>query len=322
MPPAVDLSLEKLRVYKPQLTKCRDFDAFWEQMLNESSQYPVNGELVPYDYPVKEVRVYNAYYDGFNGARINGWYILPNNAGRDSKVPVIIHYHGYTGSKGYVQEYLKWAIQGYAVFSVNVRGQGGITPDPAAYSQGSITGWMTLGILDKNEYYYRNVYMDCVRAIDFVCSREEIDTGRIGIYGESQGGGLTLAVAGLDKRPKFAMPVYPYLCHFKRAIEMYQEGPYREIFDYFRRFDPEMKTEDKVFETLSYFDGMNLATRISCPVLMAITLRDVICPPSTMFAAYNHITSEKEVKLYHHHGHEGLPFHEEAMIEYARRFMK
>lgn len=322
MPPAVDLSLEQLRVYKPELTKQDDFDDFWEESIKESKKYPINGELIPYDYPVKEVKVYNAYYNGFKGARINGWYILPLEADKNNKVPVLIHYHGYTGDKGYIQEYLKWVIQGYAVFAVNVRGQGGQTPDPAIYSQGGITGWMTLGILDKYEYYYRNVYMDCVRAVDFVCEKEEIDTEKIGILGASQGGGLTIAVAALDKRPKFAMPVFPYLCHFKRAMEMYQEGPYREFFEYFRRFDPEMKTEDKVFQTLSYFDGMNLATKITCPVLMAITLRDVICPPSTMFAAYNHMTCAKELKIYPHHGHEALPFHDEAMIEFARRFMK
>ena len=320
--PAVDLKLDELRNYKPELTKQGDFDEFWDRTLAEAAEYPLNPKLVPHDYPIKEVEVFNAYYDGYKGAQINGWYILPRNRDRKTKLPVIVHYHGYTGNKGQVHEFLKWTIQGYAVLSVNARGQGGATPDPAVYSQGGITGWMTLGILDKEQYYYRGAYIDCVRALDFVCGREEIDAGRIGLYGGSQGGGLTIAVAALDSRPKFAMPIYPYLCHYRRALEMYQEGPYREFFDYFRRFDPEMKTEEAVFETLSYFDGMNLAPRIKCPVLMAATLRDLICPPSTQFAAYNHIKSEKELKLYPHHGHETLSFHDEAMIAYARKFME
>lgn len=322
MPPAVDLSLEELVKYKPPLTLKDDFEFFWKETINETKTYPLNSELVPFDYPIKEIRVFNAYYDGYKGSRINGWYILPFNACKSEKVPVIIHYHGYTGHKGYIQEYLKWLIQGFAVFAVSVRGQGSATPDPASYSQGGIRGWLTNGILNKNEYYYKNVYMDCVRAIDFVCEREDIDTSRIGIYGESQGGGLTLAVAGLDSRPRFAMPVYPFLCHFRRAMEMYQADPYNELYDYFRMFDPEMKTEKQVFDTLSYFDCMNLATRIKCPVMMALTLRDIICPPSTQFAAYNRLEGIKECKIYPHHGHEDLPFHSEAMIDFAQRYMK
>lgn len=317
----IDLSLEELKKYKPKLTLKDDFDAFWDETKKQSATQPINGELVAYDYPIEEVKAYNAYYDGFNGARINGWYILPKNASKDCKVPVIIHYHGYGGNKGYICDYLKWVIQGYAVLAVDTRGQGPATGDAAVYSRGAMRGWMTLGILDKNEYYYRNAYMDCVRAIDFVCDREEIDTDRIGIYGESQGGGLTIAVAALDSRPKFAMPIYPYLCHYKRAIEMYQAGPYSEIFDYFRMYDPEMKTQDQVYGTLSYFDGMNLGTRIKCPVLMAIGLVDTVCPPSTTFAVYNHMTCEKDLKLYPHHGHVPLPFHDEAMIAYARKYM-
>lgn len=322
MPPAIDLSLDELREYKPQLTKRNDFDDFWEETLKENEEYPLDSKLEEYNYPVKEVKVYNAYYNGFKGTRINGWYVLPPDASKDHKVPVLIRYHGYTGNKAYVQECLKWSIQGCAVLTVNVRGQGGITPDTAIYSQGGIKGWMTLGILDKYQYYYRNVYMECVRAIDFVCEREEIDSGQIGVLGVSQGGGLSMAVCALDKRPGFAMPVYPYLCHFERAMEMYQEGPYSELFDYFRRFDPEMLTRDKVFETLSYFDSMNMAPMIQCPVLMAIGLRDLTCPPSTMFAAYNHLNCEKELKIYPHHGHEILPFHDEAMIGFARKFIR
>jgi cephalosporin-C deacetylase len=124
-------------------------------------------------------------------------------------------------------------------------------------------------------------------------------------------------VAGLDPRPKIAMPVYPYLCDFRRSVLMHQQGPYKEIVDWFRRYDPERKMEDIVFRTLSYFDGMNHATRIKAKTLMAITLQDLICPPSTCFAAFNHLSAPKEVKIYYDYGHEALPFHEEAMMAFA-----
>jgi cephalosporin-C deacetylase len=83
-----------------------------------------------------------------------------------------------------------------------------------------------------------------------------------------------------------------------------------------------MKSREQVFDTLSYFDGMNFAPNIKCPVLLAVCLDDLVCPPSTGFAAYNHISGEKKIKVYPNHGHEPLPFHEEAMIEFVRGIFK
>ncbi len=313
----IELSYEELKTYKPKLTRKNDFDLFWSDTLTKSAGIPLSYTLDSIDYPIKEIKVYDLNYDGFNGNRVNGWYILPSKKAEGGKYPAVIYYHGYTRNKGYVYEYLKWLIQGYAVVAISVRGQGGKTPDNGKYSQGSVTGWMTNGILDKNEYIYRSIYVDAVRAVDFLHDREEIDKERIGIYGLSQGGGISLAVAGLDSRVKFAMPIYPYLCHFERGVEYYQEGPYGEIYEYFRFFDPELKSREQVFDTLSYFDGMNFAPNIKCPVLFAVCLADLVCPPSTIFAAYNHIDSEKKLKVYPSHGHEPLPFHEESMIEFV-----
>lgn len=322
MRPLVDLSLEELLEYKPPLTKQPDFDEFWERTLQESKAQPLNAEIKPYDYAISQVKVYDVTYDGFKMGRIGGWYIIPAWADEEHKVPALVHYHGYSGNRGYINEFMKWVIMGYAVFSIDVRGQGGCTPEgPIGYDAGGISGWMTKGINDKEQYYYCYVYMDCVRAVDFICSRPEIDTSRIGVFGGSQGGGLTIAVAGLDGRPVMAMADYPYLCHFRRALEMYQEGPYDEIYRYFRQFDPSFKTIDKIFETLSYFDGMNLGTRIKCPILVSVGLRDVVCPPSTIFAAYNHMNCPKQLRIYPNHGHEGMPFHEEERIAFAKSIL-
>ena len=40
---------------------------------------------------------------------------------------------------------------------------------------------------------------------------------------------------------------------------------------------------------------------------MPVGLMDTICPPSTQFAAYNKIRSEKRLLVYPDYGHEGLP---------------
>ncbi len=231
--PLYDKPLEELVVYNPPLTRQPDFDQFWTDTLAEGARTPLNPAMELLDYPALGVRVYKVEYDGWRRARICGWYLVPEAAG---PFPALIQYHGYSGSRGEVHPYLMWALQGYAVLAVDVRGQSGDTTDPATYTGGHTTGWMTQGIMDPQEYYYRGVYMDCVRAIDFVANRPEVDARHIGLMGGSQGGGLTLAVAALDHRPVLAMPDIPYLCHFKRAVDMAARMPYLEISNYIRRW--------------------------------------------------------------------------------------
>jgi cephalosporin-C deacetylase len=115
--------------------------------------------------------------------------------------------------------------------------------------------------------------------------------------GASQGGGLTLAAAalcGLSRRVylRAAVAEIPFLCHFERAATLMDSGPYPEIGSYCRRSGADAA---QVFRTLSYFDCMNLADAIVAPTLITSGLMDSICPPSTIFATYNHITAPKDI---------------------------
>jgi cephalosporin-C deacetylase len=315
--PLIDLPLNELYEYMPELTAKDDFDAFWEQQRKQSAGRPLNARLTKVDYPVKNVSVYEVVYDGIDGTPIHGWYIVPSETISKGPMPVVVGYHGYSFDRGFASDQLHWALMGIASFTIDTRGQAGKSPDYATYPQGSVPGFMTLGILDPHAYFYKNAYMDCVRAVDFVCSREEIDSEKIIVSGGSQGGALSLAVAGIDKRPKLMLNVFPYLCHFKRAVEMHTQGPYSEIREWFRRYDGQQKLEEQVYDTLSYFDGMNFATRITAKTLMVITLQDQVCPPSTCFAAYNHLNGEKELILYPEYGHEAIPGLNEQLMRFV-----
>ncbi|MNG15478.1 Cephalosporin-C deacetylase [compost metagenome] len=79
---------------------------------------------------------------------------------------------------------------------------------------------------------------------------------------------------------------------------------YQELKDFFRRHDPQHKREEEYFTKLGYIDIQNLANRIQGEVMMAVGLMDTVCPPSTQFAAYNKINSNK---IFPDFGHEGLP---------------
>lgn len=297
----VDMPLEKLVVYKPELTQQPDFASFWAETRQQSDTQPLNAHITPVEYPVKQVRAFTVNYDGFGAGHIAAWYLLPRTPAPAAGYPVLVFYHGYSGNRGVISDYLGWILQGYAVVAVDVRGQGGESTDETNYPGPIRPGWMTRGITQPQLYYYRWVFMDCVRALDFVASQPELNKKHIILSGNSQGGALTLAVAALDERPIAAMPDVPFLCNFRRAVPMAVQ-PYQEIADYLKLkpFD-----EEQVYRTLSYFDQMNFAHQIQCPVLMSIALQDTICPPSTCFAAYNRIESDKEVRLYPYNNHEG-----------------
>jgi cephalosporin-C deacetylase len=191
---------------------------------------------------------------------------------------------------------------------MDTRGQGsnwlqGDTPD--LFDNGSsphFPGFMTVGILDPKTYYYRRLFTDAVRAVEAVRSHPLVDKKRVIITGNSQGGGVTLAVSALMPDIAAAMANVPFLCHFYRAVTITDEDPYHEISRFLKAHRDKV---EQVFRTLSYFDGMNFAVRASAPALFSTGLMDTTCPPSTVFAAYNHYAGPKEIKVYTFNLHDG-----------------
>lgn len=314
-----DMPLEKLKEYKPELSKEKDFETFWSKTIAESKEQALNAELIPVDYPIEEAKVFDLYFDGFKNSRIYGRYVLPQNASKDNKVPAVVMYHGYNYNNIVISNVLHYTLMGYAVLMLDVRGQNVKSPDHNHYENGGASGWMTNGILNPENYFYRFAYMDCVRAVEFIKNREEINSDKIAIEGGSQGGGLSLAVGALSSDVKVVLADIPYLCHFRRAIELYDGSPYDEIYHYFKVHDSLHKTEDQVYKTLSYFDNMNLAAMIKGDVLISVGLEDTVCPPSTAFATYNHLKTEKEIRVYPEYGHGGFNQHGEEKIAFLKK---
>jgi cephalosporin-C deacetylase len=130
-----------------------------------------------------------------------------------------------------------------------------------------------------------------------------VDPQRIILTGGSQGGGITIAVSALADSVTALLPDVPFLCHYRRATEIVDTMPYHEITRFCRVHRDKIET---VFHTLSYFDGMNFAPRIQAAALFSTGLMDMVCPPSTVFAAYNYLASrQKEIVVYSYNEHEG-----------------
>ncbi|MGG1556339.1 acetylxylan esterase [Paenibacillus ferrarius] len=302
--------------YHPELTKRDDFEHFWHATIREAHQQPLQASRTRIDYPIHHVAVYEITYSGMDSTPIYGWMIVPTFLQKD-RYPCLIHYHGFSGSRGEPSSYMKWVMMGFVVIAVDCRDQGGRTGNHAAYSSGFSLNVASKGIHNKYEYYYRYVYMDCLKAIDFACGQPEVDDSRIVVEGGSQGGGLAMAVAALDHRPELALVDVPSNSNLtERVGGMY--GAFASVAEYVKKHPDKLNL---VIENLSYFDTMNMADKITCRVLASVALKDETCPPLMYFATYNRITSDKDIVIYPFNGHEGGgDIQTEKKLAYVRQF--
>jgi cephalosporin-C deacetylase len=301
-----DLSLNDLKTYLPSRNEPTDFDSFWQSTLDETRKFPLEAKFERVDYGLVAQEIFDVTFNGFGGQPVKGWLILPTQ--RAGKLPCVVEYIGYGGGRQFGFDWLLWASAGYAHFVMDTRGQGstwskGDTPD--LYADGGnahFPGSMTKGILDPQHYYYRRVFTDAVRAIEAARSHLVVNEAQIAVTGGSQGGGISIAAAGLVPDVVAAMPDVPFLCHYRRATEIVDSYPYKEIAEYCHVHRDKVET---VFNTLAYFDGINFSARAQAQTLFSVALMDQVCPPSTVFAAFNHWAGAKDIKVYPYNGHEG-----------------
>jgi cephalosporin-C deacetylase len=297
--PRTDLAKDELRQYSPEVESPTDIDAFWGDTMAELAQTPPRTEITECGPALRGVRCAEVAFDGFRGTRVRGWYVRPTTNG---PYPGVVCYHGYGGRGARPLELYALAAQGVAALSIDCRGQCGEVGEFSVAGYGHARGWLTSGIRSPHTYYYRAVYADAVRAIDVLCELEEIDENRIAVTGPSQGGGLSLAAAALSARPSFVWADLPFLCNFQRGVDVASDGPYPEIAEFLRRM-PDL--EPTVWKTLSYFDNLVLAPRITAPTVVTVGLWDDVCPPSTAYAMFARIeAADKQLRPYSCLAHE------------------
>lgn len=299
-----DLPLDELKTYAPPRDEPDDFDQFWAETLDQARQHPLNPIFEPVDFGLRAFETFDVTFNGYGGQPIKGWFIRPANS--PTALPCVVEYIGYGGGRTFPYNWLTFPAAGFATLVMDTRGQGsawsnGDTPDLPDGANASFPGFMTQGVLSPHTYYYRRVMTDAVRAVEAAKSHPTVDSAHIAVSGGSQGGGLALAVAGLTD-VQIAMPDVPFLCHFRRATTLVDSMPYGEIVRYLSVHRDHI---EQVYRTLSYFDGVNLATRAKAHALFSVALMDTICPPSTVFAAYNYYAGEKDICVYEFNGHEG-----------------
>jgi cephalosporin-C deacetylase len=305
--PLIDMPLEELKKYQGRNPRPDDFDEYWDAAIAEMKSVDANVKLVARGVELPNAECFDLYFTGVGGARVHAKYARPKRSNKPN--PALALFHGYSWRSDDWFSLLPWVSQGLAVAALDCRGQAGLSEDVGGVRGNTYQGHIIRGLDDSPEkMYYRSVYLDCAQLAGIVIGLPEVDENRVGAAGGSQGGGLTLACAALEPRINRAAPVYPFLCDYQRVWEMdLAVDAYTELRTFFRCWDPLHKREKEIFTRLGYIDNQHLANRIKAEVLMPFGLMDTICPPSTQFAAYNKITSKKDLLIYPDFGHEGLP---------------
>ncbi len=225
-----------------------------------------------------------------------------------AKGPALLIFHGYSMSSGDWSDKLGYVAAGFTVAAMDCRGQGGYSEETGGVRGTTLRGHIIRGLDDEPErLLFRQIYLDTAQMARIVMGLPGVDQNRVGAMGGSQGGGLTLACAALEPRVRRIAPCYPFLSDYQRVWDLdLVKDAYEELAYFFRSFDPLHEREKEIFTRLGYIDVQHLAPRIKAETLMAITLQDAICPPSTQFAAFNKIKAKKHTALYPDYGHEYL----------------
>lgn len=291
--------------YGTAVTKPADFDAFWAEVLAQAAEIPLHATVTPV--PLRStpaVEVFEVHYDSLDQVRIAGWYCLPRH--RPEPLPALVFYPGYISEPTLPKAH---AAKGYAAFGAAPRGK---LRSNQQYNPG-YPGLLAHNIIDRNSYAYQGFYVDAWRVIDFLLTRPEVDGSRIGIRGGSQGGALTLLTAAMRPEVAAAAAGAPYLAGVIDAIDLTHTYPYQEINDYLRQH-PDSRAA--ITETWAYYDCINFADKIQCPILVNIGLQDNVCPPETGYAVFDRIGSaEKQLYAYDGHAHDANSYGHEAIIE-------
>ena len=322
--PWFDMPLERLREYRTSTGEPDGLDDWWAARLAQARAQASPPTLTPHQPGLYDpFEVYDVEFSGAGGDRVRAWYLRPGGDG--TARPVVVKFIGYGGGRGTPSEHILLAALGYAVLVMDSRGQGGRSTIGATGDGPGSTGpensqVMTRGILNPESYYFTRLFTDAVRAVDTaveLAGSPDPGSARVAVTGASQGGALALATAALaGETVAVCHADVPFLCDIQRAITLAPRAPYTEI--------PEFLAEnvtliEPALNTLRYIDCALLARRISAATLVSVGLMDGICPPSTVFAAYNEIpVQDKEIAVFPYSGHSWPKAHVERQLRHLR----
>ena len=283
---------------KPTVEYPEDFIPFWDKAKRDLATVPLDVKLtlLP-DRCTELTNVYQANIQNYKiGMRLYGIVSIPKKTG---KYPALLRVPG-AGVRSYYGD-VTTADLGVITFEIGIHGIP-VTMDAGIYNdlgKTTLDGYPIFNLDDRDKYYYKRVYLGCVRAIDFIFSLPEFDGSTLAVSGGSQGGALSIVTAGLDNRVKFLSAFYPALCDLTGYL-FGRAGGWPHMFR-------DIKAGKEKIETAKYYDVVNFAKNVKIPGFYSWGFNDVVCPPTSTFSAYNCINAPKELLLMQETGHWTYP---------------
>lgn len=274
-----------------------DFETFWTNARSELAQIPIDARmtLLP-ERCTEKVNVYHVNIQNYGRSRLYGILCLPKAAG---KYPAILKVPG-AGVRPYAGD-IATAEKGFITLEIGIHGIP-VNMDPSLYTslgQGALAGYPNYNMDNRDRFYYKRVYLGCVRANDFITSLPEYDGTNLGVTGGSQGGALSIVTAALDDRVKYLAAFYPALSD----VTGYLQGRAGGWPHYFDRNNLSFNNTKEKISTIAYYDVVNFARLLKVPGNYSWGFNDETCPPTSMYAAYNQISAPKQLYLALETGH-------------------
>ncbi|MET3113447.1 cephalosporin-C deacetylase [Pedobacter sp. CG_S7] len=292
---------------KPTIELPEDFKLFWQNSIKQLSSIPIDPKVeFIQESSTEKVNVYRINIQNIHRSRVYGILCVPKLAG---KYPVVLNVPG-AGIRGYKGD-ISLAEKGVITLQIGIHGIP-VDMDAQVYqnlSNGGLYQYASTNLDEKENYYYKRVYLGCVRALDFLASLPEYDGKNMAVYGGSQGGALSIVTAALDSRVNFLGAYYPALCDLTGYLH-HRAGGWPHLFS---KDNLAFNNKKDKLETSKYYDVVNFAKQLTVPGFYTWGFNDETCPPTSMYAAYNAIPSPKELVIYKEAGHRSLPEQNEKM---------
>jgi cephalosporin-C deacetylase-like acetyl esterase len=307
---------------KPTTNDPADFDEFWDNGKKELAKLPIDGKFEPLpNYSTANVDVFHINFQNVGGggssrsSRVYGILAIPKSTSPDQKFPAILQLPG-AGVRPYAGQ-INLAERGIITLQIGIHGIP-VNLEPKVYDNlaaGALNRYMYEGLENKDVYYYRRVFLGCIRANDFLASLPQFDGKNLAVMGGSQGGALSIMTAALDARVKTLAVWVPALADLTGYI-FGRAGGWHHVFK-----DEKNRTKEKI-ETSKYYDTVNFARRVKVPGIYTFGYNDETCPPTSMFAAYNTIAAPKKLLLALETGHALTNEQSERVNKWIENFLK
>ena len=304
---------------QPSLPVPDDFDQFWDAQKAALAKVPLRSTLTPVKTPAEGVEAFDAQIDCL-GKPVSGYFGRPANA-KPKSLPAILFVHG-AGVRGSVLGSTRWAARhgGMLALDINAHGIPNGRPDEfyTALANGELKDYRATGRADREQCYFKGMFLRLVRAIDFLTNQPEWDGKTVIVYGSSQGGFQALAATGLDSRVTLICAGVPAGCdHTGTVVDRINGWPKIVPLNNAGRPD------ETVLQASRYFDCVNFAARAKCrSAVVTVGFIDTTCPPTGIYAAYNALNMPKTMHADVDAGHTNTPAASKFMQDAVERHLR